>query len=142
MSTACFARVFQRCPGRLYIGLRFIFQTIRAIGKTRNQLIPFYCWHVRLVIITGKEAQVHPARVSRGPHVGIARCCKIRGQHAVVERWTSIGMVARCGAMVLRLCRLLRHTRALNDCRDATRLRPLATRATRALTKESPLPWP
>ena len=94
---------------------------------------------MRLVIITGKEAQVHPARVSRGPHVGIARCGKILGQHSVVERWTSIGMVAHCGVMVLRMCRLLLHTLAFNDCRDATRLRPLATRA---LTKERPLPWP
>ena len=47
MSTACFARAFQRCPGRLYIGFRFIFQTIRAIGKTRNQLKVRYdpCHH-------------------------------------------------------------------------------------------------
>jgi len=37
MLTACFARVLQRCPGRLFIGFRFIFQAVRPIGKTRNQ---------------------------------------------------------------------------------------------------------
>jgi hypothetical protein len=57
---------------------------------------------VHLIIITGKEAQVHPARVSRGPHVGIARCGKILVQHSVVESWTRIGMVASFGALVLR----------------------------------------
>jgi hypothetical protein len=39
MITACFARALQRCTGRLYMGFRFIFQAVKPIGKTRNQLI-------------------------------------------------------------------------------------------------------
>jgi hypothetical protein len=38
MITACFARALQSCTGRLYMGFRFIFQAVRPIGKTRNQL--------------------------------------------------------------------------------------------------------
>jgi len=38
MRTACFVRVLQRCTGRLYMNFLSIFQAIRAIGKTRNQL--------------------------------------------------------------------------------------------------------
>ena len=36
MSTACFARALPRCPGRLYMGFRFILQAVRPIGNTRN----------------------------------------------------------------------------------------------------------
>ena len=39
MITACFACALQRCPGRLYTEFRFIFQAVRPIGKTRNQLV-------------------------------------------------------------------------------------------------------
>jgi hypothetical protein len=39
MITACFARALQRCAGRLYMGFLFIFQAVRPIDKTRNQLI-------------------------------------------------------------------------------------------------------
>jgi hypothetical protein len=39
MITACFARALQRCTGRLYMVFLFIFQAVRPIGKTRNQLI-------------------------------------------------------------------------------------------------------
>ena len=38
MITACFAGALQRCAGRLYMGFPFIFQAVRPIGKTRNQL--------------------------------------------------------------------------------------------------------
>ena len=39
MITVCFARALQRCTGRLQMGFRFIFQAVRPIGKTRNQLL-------------------------------------------------------------------------------------------------------
>jgi hypothetical protein len=38
MSTACFARVLQKCTGRLHMEFHFVFQTLKSIGKTRNQL--------------------------------------------------------------------------------------------------------
>src|SRR5262249_805102 len=38
MSTAWFVRTLQSCTGCLYMGFRFIFQVVRPIGKTRNQL--------------------------------------------------------------------------------------------------------
>jgi hypothetical protein len=39
MITVCFVRALQRCTGRLQMGFRFIFQAVRPIGKTRNQLL-------------------------------------------------------------------------------------------------------
>ena len=41
MITACFARALQRCAGRLYMGFVFIFQAVRLVDKTRNQLIGY-----------------------------------------------------------------------------------------------------
>ena len=38
MIPACFARVRQRCIGRLYTHLRLIYPWVRKIRKTRNQL--------------------------------------------------------------------------------------------------------
>jgi hypothetical protein len=38
MITTCFARVLQRCTNRLQMDFLFIFQVIRPIGKTRNQV--------------------------------------------------------------------------------------------------------
>ena len=38
MIIACFARVRQRCTGRIYMGFLFILQEVSPIGKTCNQL--------------------------------------------------------------------------------------------------------
>ena len=39
--TACFARVPQRWTSRIYIHFLLMFQEVRLISKTRNQL---HCW--------------------------------------------------------------------------------------------------
>src|SRR5712692_6363510 len=39
MITACFARASQRCTSRTYMHFLLIFQEVRPISKTRNQLI-------------------------------------------------------------------------------------------------------
>src|SRR6266852_5960187 len=38
MITACFARVPQRCTSRTYMHFLLMFQEVRPISKTRNQL--------------------------------------------------------------------------------------------------------
>src|SRR6266702_2830766 len=38
MITACFARASQRCTSRTYLHFLLIFQEVRPISKTRNQL--------------------------------------------------------------------------------------------------------
>ncbi len=48
MITACCVCALQRCPGRLYTGVRFLFQAVRPIGKTRNQLSDQRATHVIL----------------------------------------------------------------------------------------------
>jgi len=39
MITACFARAPQRCTSRTYMHFLLMFQEVRPISKTRNQLI-------------------------------------------------------------------------------------------------------
>jgi hypothetical protein len=42
-------------------------------------------------------------RVHFGPRFGIERCGKSNVAHAGAERWTGIGVVAGCGAVVLMM---------------------------------------
>jgi hypothetical protein len=44
MIITCFARVPQRCTSRLYMHFLLIFQELRPISKTRNQLFDINDW--------------------------------------------------------------------------------------------------
>ena len=69
MRTACFVRVLQRCTGRLYMNFLSIFQAVRPIGKTRNQLNPSGAVTPVLVVTTDLSDVVRMAANELGVRV-------------------------------------------------------------------------